>query len=1069
MRFLLSDATWRDAKVRILIINSDTSLHDNLYRNTNAILIEKRIKAEVKVINDDFGSRRKEEILDSESHDTDLIILGLSEKNTSYRPEYIEKINRICDLPGSVLLLSPSPEFEEINLLERHASKVSLKSSTLPLDLKALPEIEIELLKTKLEALDEKLMLIANTFSEKGIKKTTSQILALSSNLRKASKHITNNLTKEIETTDSYEYRKVIIRNHISYLNSVLNLIDTKNTIIIKESKEILQGGILHFQKQVNDLLNETEDTITIPYRSDSKKKDQMLQYPYRKALQYYIESKAKVSLNEQLIHFEKESKIYLNSLQNQVLIMNDELEKLLQDKKGGAKAELSSLSRISENIKIIEDQVEITTSGFTLAMMGTMRDISIEIAESLKTPADLKNSKKLIKSRSPQLNESINSFAENWGSGMQLLNNTLSLDIMMLLKKNQYENIISKANKRCSVPIEDSLFRKQDLLIENIRSIIQDAQSNIEPVLFPDELRLQAPLSEAFEKATALMGEMPEDYILPELIYKDSDWIEFSEYTPVSISVLKSANYYLDVLFHEPIYRDYENLERTVKRAIIESKEANSMLLFHQSNIKNAQNDDEKFDSNVALFKKLLKQIEGEKEKVKTSLARINHYADNYISEAFSKLFYHSIMEESKTILSGEREQKGRRFTLSFLRLSEKFKMQFNNGLVYFINSLSSGMVFSKKYLKEKKIKEVQSKDILDLGDELLPNSKVFASIPVFYRHLMSSRSKISDEFWIARPEEISIIKAAHKRHKKGFGGAVFITGVNGAGKTTLSRHAVNHMFKRQNSIWISPPMDGTTNPEILLEELKKQTGINDDYAGIFNSLPFESVILIDDLELWWERRPGGGDALEQLFELVKLYSSKVFFIINCNIHAYKPIQEIYNLNQYSQATINCSTLNAKELQQMILQRHKSSGLSLMYNGNDEETISQLSYSILFNRYLNVSEGIPGVAVNTWIANIKNVDDDTIEIKKPERISPGILYDLPKDWLLFLTIFLQHKNLSEQKLSRIAALDLSSASNMIQSLQNAGLIEKTTNNVYAIVRNIEPLITEVCDEKGLI
>jgi amino acid transporter len=1069
LRFLLSDSTWRDAKVRILIINSDTSLHDNLYRNTNAILVEKRIKAEVKVISDDFGSRSQMEILNAESFNTDLIILGLSQKSSSHNPEYIKKINAICELPGSLLLLSPSNEFEEINLLDRHVAKQKSISPVIPIKLHDLPDIEIKLLKTKIEILDEKLMRIASDFCDNTIAGASRQILSLSSDLYKVSTQIRTNLTKELEEADQHEYQKVIDKNHISYLISILKTIQSGNKVKIKESEEVLKSGISQLLIRLDNFTHETEESITIPYRREGDKKDQMIQFPFRKALHYYIEAKAKSVLNEQLLAFEQESKRLLITLQAQVLKMNDELEKLRSDKKAKNPESNDSFKGIFEGFKIINEEFERSNSNFVSSLMTTMRDISIELAENLKTPDDLKRTKAAIKAKTTKYDENISVFPENWGSGMDLMNNTLNLDIMMLLKKTQYGNIISKANKRSADQIADALFVKQDLLIKNLKAVIQDPNAKVKPILFPDELKLQIPLNEAFEKASLLMSDAPEEYLLPETIYKDSELIPFNDYNQVSVNVLKSANYFLDVLFHEPLYRDYENLELLIKKAIIESKEANSMILFHQSNIQNASNEDLAYDSNLSLFKKLLKQIEEEKIKVESALGRINHYANNYISEAFSKLFFHSIMEVSKNIHSSEREQKGRKVTLSFVRLSKHIKKRFNDALVYVLNSSSRGLVFSRKYLEERKFDEIQPKEILDLGDELVPNAKVYNSIPVFYRHLMSSKSKISDEFWVPRINEMKTIKEALKRHKKGYGGAVFLTGVHGAGKTTISRHAVGHLFKAQNSIWIDAPPMGTCDPAFLLEELKKQSGINDDFAGIFNSLPFDSVVVINDLELWWERRPGGGDALQKILDLVKLYGSKVFFMINCNIHAFNAIQKVYDINQYSQASINCSPFNARDLQQMILQRHKSSGLTLLYNGNEEENITQLSYSILFNRLFNATDGIPGIAINKWIASIRNVKDDSIEISKAKRVSAGVLYELPKDWLLVMSIFLQHKNLDEQKLARITAMDMESASGLLQSLLNAGLIVKTKNNVYTLGRNFEALITEVCDDKGLI
>jgi len=1069
VRFLLSDASWRDARVRIMIINSDTAYHDNLYRNTNAVLEEKRIEAEVKVISDDFGSRTLEEIINSESNNTDLIILGLSQKSIAQPPEYIQRVNTICEMPASILLLSPSDEFEEINLLERHIAKTKEPTPTVSIPLPELPDIEIQLVKNKVLQLDEDLMTIGNEFCNQTVNQATRQVQIISSNLNECVQHIHNNLKKELAESEKHEYQKTINRNQLAFLRNILKALQNDNGKIIKETEEILQNGISEVLARLGNYLQETTETIVVPYQLPAKKKARTIQFSYRKALQYYYNANTKEILSEQLALFEEESKNLVMEIRNMVLEVNDQLEKLFKE---SAKTGVPNIDEMSDSLKrveIVNEHFEKVASNIIHVFLGSLRQISIDVSESLRTPENLKSAKKRIEEKSKMQNENVQFFAENWGSGMQLLNNAFSLDVMVLSKKALFGNIIKKGNSRVSSILTESLLSGQNDLIENLKTIIEDPQSNISPVIFPDSINVKTPLSEALEKASALAEDLPEELQLPELIYKESKFIAFSDFNTVSVDVIKSTNYYVDVLLNEPLYREFEKLESTVKKAIIESKEANSMLLFHKGNLQLLTSEERNIESDVSLFRKLLKQIEEEKIKVETALGRIHHYTNSYINETFSKLFYHSIIEAGKKIDSGERVIKGKKLSLSISQFSDNIKDQINNGLVYILNSASNSYILSKKYLEEKQSGVVQKKEILDLVDKLLPDSKIYNSVPIFYRNLMSSSSKITDEFWVPRVQEMKAIKEALTRHKRGYGGAVFITGVHGAGKTTLTRYAINHLFKSKNTIWVNAPVEGATHPNALLEELKKLTGNVGDFNDIFNNLPYDSVIVINDLELWWERCPGGGQAIQQIISLIKLYSQKVFIFLNCNTYAYNALQQIYNLNEYSLATISCSPFNAKELQQMILQRHKSSGITLSYKHRQEENISQLIYSIIFNRYFIISGGIPGVAMNLWKANITNINNDKIEIKKPEKIPLGVLFDLPKEWILILSLFLQHKNLEAHKLSRLLSITVDESGSLLLSLENAGLIVKKSDSAFTLGRNIEPLITEVCTHKGLI
>ena len=98
IKFIQSDKTWIDSEIRILVINNDSTIADKFIRSTNALLEEKRVKAEIKILTDDFGSRTKENIINYESKDADLVIIGVSQNQNSYHSEYITYINQLSKL-----------------------------------------------------------------------------------------------------------------------------------------------------------------------------------------------------------------------------------------------------------------------------------------------------------------------------------------------------------------------------------------------------------------------------------------------------------------------------------------------------------------------------------------------------------------------------------------------------------------------------------------------------------------------------------------------------------------------------------------------------------------------------------------------------------------------------------------------------------------------------------------------------------------------------------------------------------------------------------------------------------
>lgn len=1072
LRFLLSDASWRDAKIRIMIINSDTSLNDSIYRNTNAILDEKRIKAEVRVLSDDFGSRTKEDIFNSESVDADLVMLGLSQRNTAFTNEYIKQINNISSLPASLLILSPSSEFEEINLIARQRTKSQLEPLQKTVELPVLPDILNNVVKVKMELLDEKLHAIGTGFIDNTLLPSVNNLILINKQLQDFAEQNKVSVERELRGVDSHETQKAILRYHQSFLRNATGIIEKSNKALINETKDNLSHGISEILSRFGNYTYESADTIHIPYFNEAKNKEKSHSYPYQKAVSFYLNQQVLPAILRQLEEMEEVSAYVLTEIRNLILGINDAYEKVLLSSVDKKSLLFAESSKYLEGFETIENRLNQFKEQSHSAIMVAIRQLVIAMASDLEAPDALQKSKRNIKGDKEVSKDGLNVFSDNWAVGMLLLNNTLFLDLLVLSRKNIFKNVIQKGNARISTIITGTFLPAMDKLKENMNADMDMALSGSapKPVALKDDIDILPIYSDTYQKATEILDDFPEELAIPEFITQNSEQLRFSDFVPVTANLQKTAYYYVDVLFHEPLYREIEHFERVVNKALVNCKEANSMWLFNLHNLKEAGAEEDgknRFDKD--LNKKLAIQVQEEKVKVETAMSRVNHYSMVYLHDAFSKLFYHSIIQTERNIYAEKREYKGRKINIVLSRRLEAVKSTFNELVIRMVNSTSKGLILSKRYLSEPVGNKAQAKQVLDLVDRLLPDSKVYNSIPVFYRNLMSSTSKINEELMVPRTEEIKIIKEALKRHRTGLGGAVVIKGVHGAGKTVLSRYAATHLFKKSNVFWIDAPENGSTNTEDLLAEFKKQAGRFGDFTSVLNNMPYESIVVLNDLELWWERRPGGGEVINKVLELIKMYGSKVFFVLNCNVHAFNLLSQLFPIEDNCLAIVDCQPFTSNQLQQLIMNRHKSSSLSLVYNGKSEDSIPQLTYSMLFNTYFNISQGIPGTALNTWKANIIEAKQDTLRIKKPKKPGFETLYRLQHDWLVIIALFIQHKKMDAEKLARITGLENETCESYLTKLKNAGLIVNKQKDVFTIGRNIEPLLVEVCIEKGII
>jgi amino acid transporter len=115
LRFITAGKEWRGARIRILVINTNSSRTDALYSLIRQMLENYRLTADVKVINNGVEQLPVRDIIHAESRHTDLNLMEMPsfEKNEAAR--IVNETNMLTEGLHSCLLISASSFFEEVN------------------------------------------------------------------------------------------------------------------------------------------------------------------------------------------------------------------------------------------------------------------------------------------------------------------------------------------------------------------------------------------------------------------------------------------------------------------------------------------------------------------------------------------------------------------------------------------------------------------------------------------------------------------------------------------------------------------------------------------------------------------------------------------------------------------------------------------------------------------------------------------------------------------------------------------------------------------------------------------
>ncbi|MDD4575680.1 MAG: hypothetical protein PHI36_04550, partial [Bacteroidales bacterium] len=640
-----------------------------------------------------------------------------------------------------------------------------------------------------------------------------------------------------------------------------------------------------------------------------------------------------------------------------------------------------------------------------------------------------------------------------------------------ILSEQNIINSIVYNRNDTISSSILDHVFNPINDILKSIENSIANHSNEIKDIPFIDSIGLKTSFQETLSKLSEIINKIPQEIEISNYFYDESNLNNLPENgSPLIVEPYKIARYYLDTRFYEPFYRELEQLEALIVQTIIDCREANSLIKFRMDNAhvdieNNLFTKEEIFE----FLNSTNHQIKQHKLNLEEAISRIKFKSEEMIKDALSPLYSHAIIQAQQTISALLREHQGRKFSIGLSAKIASLIKKINALIVQTLYSSNKGVILAKKYLNKTDNDRTSIQQILDISEKISPNLNVLSQMPVFYRTLFTSKSVINDDFWVPMEEDLTAIKKAIKWHKNGHGGGILIIGEHGSGKTTLIKYATDHFFKKNHVITINAPMGGSVMHEDWLRELRIASRKNGTQNEIFDSLPSDSIVVINDLELWWERSNSGYAIVEELMQLIKVYGKKVLFIINSNIHSYKQINRVFSMEDNFLHVLKCSTFNSKQLRKLILNRHKSSGINFQYKKKSEKHLTKLHLAVLFNSYYNFSQGIPGVAMNAWIANIIRIENKSIVIKKPEIPNLEVLKALDPDWIIVIALFIQHKNMDVDKLARVTNMSKEESETIISNLHNAGMLVNRGNNIYILDRFMEPFLVELCLKKGII
>ncbi|MGB3464207.1 MAG: hypothetical protein WBA74_03020 [Cyclobacteriaceae bacterium] len=1060
LKHIAASEIWKSCYTRLLVINPVNAETESVYRSTTAILKGFRVDAEVKIINNEIDTRTRKDIIHEESRDTDLVIVGISDNEYKNLGEHYDEISDILDGVGSSLVINASRVFEEFEVISTSSPKgsdaiINAVEMELPeIKLSEYPEIVTDILKIEKNGLKVLELFYRKTFVQVG-----RDHAEITDELKKRVDIAKKELSKITELAEQIRRNKAIdkLKNDTFYkVNTLLK--DELSGETLKTNVENIGNGISWYVERLKTELKKYPIKLKIAYKDEDFKinksdrtglkfiktwkqfKQRFTKKPitqhvdYRNAAKYYQYQKRLLFMDSYLEKFMAEEVAFFDRvryLTNSLFDCLDNYERKINANQEGWNS-TESLDELEKKVNSLIRQRELldqTRQG--RLKLEFIKNLQLMNNHLSRVDVDKEIRDRLSKDRQiREIEAELLDFNEVYETRVQT---TLNL-ILMELSVNATRNRMDAIQDDLLIEVEQTIERKYLRELEAMAEELDDKQlpeqeKSVAGVEIQPQLREM--LVNTIGRMSPLIDEMPEK--LEIYSFENSSTEEES----VEIPVTKMMDYYFKSRFQLPLEEEFEEITESLKRSAYSVRDIiNLTEVSIQSNVAN-----DKTIQEDELYVEAAKKIRQEITSIRNQIKDFREESDKKFESVFFPLSSLRIEESAGEFSSGLMAYQGKQVLTGVNRLYVSTTNWFQKMISQLFYRRSEGILITRKIQKSVDHRSLTSK-MLDLKEKVNPDKSVLSLLPHYYLTLFNGKSSIGRDFWVDRPAEEDIFKKALKRYRDGYKGGILVIGGHNSGKSTFCRQMSLDHFKNQYVYNVIPPMQGSSDPADFHKAIAKATQKRGEAFQVLGRLPAGSTVIINDLELFWDSTENGNTVIQMLSDIIDQYSRKILFIVNINKFAWKAINEPNHLSQYFIEEITLMPFDAEELRDLIIHRHRSSGMEIGYSA--DELLTEVQLARLFNRYFNYSQGVPGTALGGWLANIKKISGNKLLINSPENLDMEAFKEIENDWQEILKSLLIHKRMDQETIGKVMNWDEDKVETIVLALQRAGLVYET-------------------------
>ncbi len=1069
IRHITNDGLWKNAGIRLLLLMNDPTQADKIRKTVNQWLTSYRMPMSMKLIDNSLLQLSLEEHIEKESQQTDLTIIGIPDRQVQQQADTLsEYYQQMLSHLNSVLLIHASSTFEELDLgIQERKKDQRQEGISRGIRLPLMPTVRNEWLKDDLLKIDTRNQLVLKGFYEKAFLPYYQDNIIVLRELRKMFDSICKGLARDLEEVDEkYRRSKALEKANNELTFRTLALFEKFRDEYLEMQQEALQNGVTWYEERLVADIERFPQKARIAFNSDNLRinsgdrwKIRLLKIynrftawlfrkpasryiKYRDIASYYLRDNRYTFLSALLEEWQLQTLGYFRQVRALVLQLDQRIgqwEENLEDlQPEDISAETTEMMADIDTLEAQQQELEkLWLARIQVEYRRNLRSFAHTV-ETINGPSLLDKRRSTPKNYE-RLSEQIRTFAEDWHQHATLQLNTELLYVLLQTVENRVAQEFIAFSEEMQRVIDKQYCKPMDSLEEWLQTAISDENAQEVAVENLPILNFQQQLSSYYENVSRLADQLPESIDINYSLNNQDD-IE-----TVRVPLQRLTNYWLESTFYQPLQSKIGEVDQQLQRTSLTVRDILRLAHLHTE-------QEEHSEEEMKAAKDAERVIQAEKVKLTKLQNEFLPDMQQHLKKSFESLTTHDFVTQAGDIGGLVRAFQSQQVRTKVDQYQSRLMQLIRNTGTNLLYSKSRGILLAKQLTEEEQNVQSDTSRVLSFVEQVTPRPEITKNLPFYYLNLFTGKSDISTDFWIERTVEMSLAEQAMQRQRNGYSGGIMLLGERNAGKTALSWRMAKKFTRKEDRIYqVYPPVAGSIQVKDLNRALRQTTGHQGSTDQIMKVLPNESVLIFNDLEMWWERTADGMNVVKEIARLIRDYGQKCLFIINTNAIAYHLINELYPIKDYFLTVIPYRPFTTEEIERLILLRHWSGGMKFMLNHQEEDTLSSWKKVQFFNRFFDYSEGNPGVALGAWLTSIDKVAGKMIHLHYPQIPDTEVLRHLPDDWIMMIIQFLLHKRLSVTRLMRIQHSSREAIQHLLQDMVRSGLLIEKNNGVYQL------------------